>query len=86
MLRTVASRYAPATQVITHAYEYQVTDRDGGRRCYPSAFAMHVYFPHQMELLCRYTGFTVEAMLGSYAGEPFGDHSELMITLARACD
>ncbi|HEY8282898.1 MAG TPA: class I SAM-dependent methyltransferase [Chloroflexota bacterium] len=82
--RSAASHYEQATQLATHAFYYNVTSGDDSRDQYASEFAMHVYFPREVELLCRATGFTVERMLGSYAGEPFGDHSRVMIALARA--
>lgn len=82
--RTVASHYDRADQLATHAYRYQVREPGGSSRRYRSTFAMHVYFPREVVLLCRCTGFQVERMLGSYAGEPFAAHSELLITLARA--
>ena len=82
--RTVASRYDPASQLATHAYIYDARHPDGSRHRYHSNFAMHIFYPREMELLCRLAGFTVERVLGSYRGEPFDGKSELMITLARA--
>lgn len=82
--RTVASRYDPAEQLTTHAYVYDVRHPDGSRHRYRSDFAMHVFYPREMKLLCRLADFTIERVYGSYHGEPFDDGSELMITLARA--
>jgi SAM-dependent methyltransferase len=82
--RTVASRYAPAEQLATHAYVYDAENADGSHHRYRSDFKMHVYYPREMELLCRLTGFEVERLIGSYRGEPFDDRSALMIALARA--
>jgi SAM-dependent methyltransferase len=85
--RSVASRYAPATQLLTHAYQYESVRQDGEQRRYRSDFAMHVYFPREIALLCRLTGFAIERLFGSYAGEPFDDRSRLLIVQARAvCD
>jgi hypothetical protein len=45
---------------------------------------MHVFFPREIELLCRLAGYKVEELIGSYTGEPFGDDSPQLIALARA--
>ena len=82
--RTVATRYHAATQDEALAYEYHVTDRDGARRDYRSTFTAHVYFPREMELLFRATGFNVERIVGSYQGEPYTCGSSLLLTLGRA--
>ncbi|MGH2344365.1 MAG: class I SAM-dependent methyltransferase [Chloroflexota bacterium] len=84
LTRTVTSRFDRPTQLATHMYRYRAKGPDGKERRYRSDFAMHVYFPREVELLCRGAGFRVERMLGSYSGEPFDNHSELLITLARA--
>jgi len=84
LTRTVASTYTPAEQRVVHAYRYESVKPDGGRDAYPSDFTMHVFFPREVELLCRHTGFRIERMLGSYGGKPYADQSLLMIVLARA--
>jgi SAM-dependent methyltransferase len=82
--RTVATRYCAASQVERLEYDYCVTEADGSQRDYRSAFAMRVYFPRELELLFHATGFTVERMIGSYAGEPYTARSPLLLTLGRA--
>jgi SAM-dependent methyltransferase len=82
--RSVVSRYAPASQRVTHFYEYTSTQRLGRAAHYPSEFSMHVYFPREIQLLCRLTGYHVECMIGSYIGKQFNDHSIMLIVLARA--
>lgn len=82
--RSDAVRYAPASQLATHAYEYECGASDGARHSYRSDFAMHVYFPRELELLFRMADFRLERILGSYQGEPFGDAAPLMIALGRA--
>jgi len=84
LTRTVASTYTPTEQRVVHAYRYESVKPDGGRDAYPSDFTMHVFFPREVELLCRHTGFRIERMLGSYGGKPYADQSLLMIVLARA--
>lgn len=82
--RTAAVTYAAAMQRAMINFEYTVHGPDGGRREYASPFAMHVYYPRELELLFRLTGFHPERFVGSYAGEPFADRSPLMIAIGRA--
>jgi ubiquinone/menaquinone biosynthesis C-methylase UbiE len=82
--RTAATTYDAATQRAMLNFEYTLQDPDGERREYASPFAMHVYYPRELELLFRMTGFRLERMVGSYAGEPFADRSPLMIAIGRA--
>ena len=84
--RTMAVTYAAAAQRATYNYEYVVRDPDGTQREYASPFVMHVYYPRELALLFRATGFRLERLLGSYAGDPFTDGSPLMIALGRAED
>lgn len=84
LTRTVASTYTPAQQRAVHAYRYESVRPDGTKDAYPSDFTMHVFFPRELELLCRHTGFRIERMLGSYDGTPYANDSSLMIVLARA--
>lgn len=84
--RTIAVTYAAATQRAMINFEYTVHDPGGDRREYASPFVMHVYYPRELELLFRLSGFHLERMVGSYAGEPFADGSPLMIVLGRAGD
>lgn len=82
--RSAAVTYGVAAQRALFNYEYESRGPDGTRHDYASPFAMHVYYPRELELLFRLTGFRVERVLGSYAGEPFADRSPLMIALGRA--
>ena len=82
--RTIATRYCAASQVERLTFDYSIAEADGQRRDYRSAFAMRVYFPRELELLFRTTGFSVERMLGSYAGEPYTAQAPLLLTLGRA--
>jgi SAM-dependent methyltransferase len=82
--RSVAVNYEPTLQQATFAFVYDVVDADGTHRHYQSPFAMHVYYPYELELLFRLTGFYLERFVGSYAGEPFTASSSLMIALARS--
>ncbi|HWE60827.1 MAG TPA: class I SAM-dependent methyltransferase, partial [Chloroflexota bacterium] len=82
--RSVASRYSLSRQLLMHAYRYESDQPGGERHCYRSDFAMHVFFPREVQLLCLLTGYRVEQLNGSYEGEPFGDRSRLLIVQARA--
>ncbi|HTK08742.1 MAG TPA: class I SAM-dependent methyltransferase [Ktedonobacteraceae bacterium] len=82
--RSAAVSYASACQTVTYDYLYDVVDADGTRRHYQSPFTMHVYYPHELELLFRLTGFRYEPFIGSYTGKPFTNASHLMIALARS--
>lgn len=82
--RTVAVSYAAAAQRAIFGFEYEVRDPDGTERAYASPFAMQVYYPRELELLFATTGFRLESLRGSYADEPYGDGSPLMIALGRA--
>ena len=46
-------------------------------------FRMRFVFRYEMELLLRATGYSLEAVYGSYDLEPFDSHSEKMIFVAR---
>ena len=82
--RTVATRYDTATQQETLAYDYHVSEADGTVRDYRSQFTMRVYFPRELALLFRATGFSMERLLGSYHGEPYSVRSPLLLALGRA--
>lgn len=82
--RSVSVRYDAARQEATLAYEYDVTDPCGARRHYRSDFVEHVFFPRELALLFQISGFALERLVGSYAGDPFGNDSGLLIGLGRA--
>lgn len=82
--RTVATRYHAATQLEILAYEYQVSEPDGSQHEYHSDFTMRVYFPRELELLFRATGFALEQLIGSYSGEPYHARAPLLLCLGRA--
>ena len=81
--RTVAQRYDAATQRLTMEFQYEVTEPDGSWYAYPSTFVMYVYKAQELMRLFQSTGFTVERLIGSYAGEPYTSDSHQLIALAR---
>ena len=48
-----------------------------------SDFESHVYYPREMELLFRHTGFDVEAVYGDYRSQPLTASSPQMIFIGR---
>ncbi|HEY4387756.1 MAG TPA: class I SAM-dependent methyltransferase [Ktedonobacteraceae bacterium] len=82
--RSAAVSYTSTCQTVTYEYVYDVVDADGTHRYYQSPFTMHVYYPHELELLFRLTGFRYEPFIGSYTGKPFTNSSRLMIAFARS--
>lgn len=81
--RTVAISYDAANQEALMDYRYVVRAPNGEERRYASPFAMHVYYPRELALLFASTGFVLERLLGSYAGEPFSDESPQLIAIGR---
>jgi hypothetical protein len=81
--RTVARRYDEATQRLTMDFQYEVVEPDGSWYAYPSPFVMYVYRAQELTRLFQSTGFDIERLIGSYAGEPYTDASRQLIALAR---
>lgn len=48
---------------------------------YVSDFDCHVYYPRELELLFRMTGFSIERWFGDYAMHPLGRASRQMIAV-----
>ena len=48
-----------------------------------SDFESHIYYPREVELLFRHTGFEVEAVYGDYHGQPLTPSSPQMIFQGR---
>jgi SAM-dependent methyltransferase len=84
--RSVAQRYHGATQLLTMDFQYEVTEPNGSWYAYPSTFVMYVYSAQELTRLFQSTGFTVERLIGSYSGEPYGNDSHQLIALARPAE
>jgi hypothetical protein len=82
--RTVAQHYDAATQRLTMEFQYEVTEPDGCWYAYPSTFVMYVYHTQELVRLFQRTGFAVEQLVGSYAGESYTNNSHQLIALARS--
>jgi SAM-dependent methyltransferase len=81
--RTFAQGYDAATQRLTMEFQYEVMEPGGSWYAYPSTFVMYVYQPRELTRLFQSTGFAVERLIGSYAGEPHTNDSHQLIALAR---
>jgi SAM-dependent methyltransferase len=81
--RTVAQRYDATTRRLMMEFQYEVIEPDGCWYAYPSTFVMYVYQTRELARLFQSTGFTVERLVGSYAGEPYTNDSHQVIALAR---
>jgi hypothetical protein len=64
-------------------YDRFGADDDEQARRYISDFESHVYFPRELELLFRHTGFEVEATYGGYRGERLRSRSSALVMIGR---
>ena len=79
LLRYKTTRYLPHEQRAEIRFLYdKFPDGERADR-YVSDFACHVYYPRELELLFRCTGFTVEQRYGSYGRRPLRPTSRQMI-------
>lgn len=79
MLRYRTTRYYAHEQRarIRFLYDKYVDEAQPVRSI--SDFESHVYYPREMELLFRHTGFTVDVVYGDYQGRPLRASSREMI-------
>ncbi len=68
-------------QYVTFIIDEIAMDGTVRRMLFP--FRLRFVFRFEMELLLRLAGFSLEALYGSYQMEPFEDHCERMIFVAR---
>ena len=72
-----------AEQMRHLTYVLDEIDQEGLVRRVQIPFSLRFVYRYEMELLLRATGFTIEAIYGSYDLEPFHSHSSKMIFVAR---
>ena len=85
MLRYKTTRYLPHEQRAEIRFLYdKFPDRSQVDR-YVSDFDCHVYYPREVELLFRYTGFSVEAWFGDYAMRRLRTSSRQLIGVGVKC-
>jgi hypothetical protein len=66
LVRYKTTEYAPHEQRASIRFLYDKFRRDDLSERWLSDFESHVYFPRELELLYRHTGFAVEATYGDH--------------------
>ena len=83
LLRYKTTRYLPHEQRAEIRFLYdRFADGDRADR-YVSDFDSHVYYPREVELLYRITGFQMNAWFGDYAMRPLRGSSRQLIGVGR---
>jgi len=83
LLRYKSTRYLPHEQRAEICFLYdRFPDGELADR-YVSDFDCHVYYPRELELLFRCTGFAVEARYGDYDNRPLRSASRQLIVVGR---
>jgi SAM-dependent methyltransferase len=83
LLRYKTTQYAAHDQLATIRFVYDQFPTGEAADRYVSDFRAHVYFPREIELLFRLTGFTVEQRFGDYRGRRPRTSSRQLITVGR---
>ncbi len=82
LLRYKTTRYIPHEQRAEIRFLYDKLAKNVVVDRYVSDFASHVYYPREVELLFRLTGFEVESRYGDYRMQPLRSTSRAMIFTA----
>lgn len=82
LLRYKTTRYIPHEQRAEIRFLYDKLTQNVATERYVSDFASHVYYPREVELLFRLTGFDVEHRYGDYRRRPMRSTSRAMIFTA----
>lgn len=72
-----------AAQTLETLFIYEEFLPDGTSRRTLCPFILRFLWPNEAELMLRAAGFTVEAILGDFDGDPYHSGSERLILLAR---
>ena len=83
LLRYKTTRYLPHQQRAEIRFLYDKFPEGEKVDRYVSDFECHVYYPREVELLFRLTGFRVEARYGDYYMHPLRPASHQMIVIGR---
>ena len=83
LLRYKTTRYLPHEQRAEIRFLYDRFPSDEAVDRYVSDFECHVYFPREVELLFRLTGFTVDTWFGDYSGRRLRATSRQLIGVGR---
>jgi SAM-dependent methyltransferase len=79
LLRYKTTRYVPHEQRAEIRFLYDKLSGNATVDRYVSDFDSHVYYPREVELLFRLTGFDVESRYGDYQMRPLRQRSRAMI-------
>lgn len=83
LLRCTATTYEPHLQRADVRLLYDRFDHTELAERFVTDFAHHVYFPSELELLYRLSGFEVAQQYGDYRLVPFDRTSPYLVTVAR---
>jgi SAM-dependent methyltransferase len=83
MLRYKTTRYLPHEQRAEIRFLYDKFPEGESVDRYVSDFDAHVYYPRELELLFRITGFEVESRYGNYNMKPMRRSSRQMIYIGQ---
>jgi SAM-dependent methyltransferase len=83
LLRYKTTEYLPHEQRARIRFIYDKLGRDGAVDRYVSDFESHVYYPREVDLLFRLTGFDVEHRYGNYYMRPLKRTSRALIVIGR---
>jgi SAM-dependent methyltransferase len=81
LLRYKTTRYLPHLQRAQIRFLYDKFPEGEQVDRYVSDFECHVYYPRELELLFRFTGFRVERVYGDYARRPFKPASRQIVMI-----
>lgn len=72
MLLYSSRKYDPIEQVQHILWTHEKFFENGDNERYMTRLDMHVFFPRELQLLFLSSGFSIEAIYGSYDWKPFG--------------
>lgn len=79
LMRYKTVLYSAPEQRASVRYLYDEFSGDGTPERFLSDYECHVYFPRELELLFRMTGFAVESTWGDYCQGPMENNSRVLI-------
>lgn len=83
LLRYKTTRYEAHRQRALVHFLYDRFEADARADRFVSDFESHVYYPRELELLFRISGFDIEATFGDYRFGPLRSHSRTMLMIGR---
>ncbi len=83
LVRYRAVTYRAGEQCATVRYLYDAFQDGAQPERFLSDYEHHVYFPRELELLFRSSGFHVESVWGDYHEAPLQNHSRALVVVGR---